>query len=112
MRQLRTNIITPGKVEDRVNPYTLDGKTIHGVRWSGQNFYSLKEIIGLQNEGMINGNIYAFGRPLNVGDFVYTNVVVDDFIPTTSRGLFNGNLQENDVFIISNGEYEIIREDA
>lgn len=111
IRELKTAPQTGQKVQDRVHAYTLDGEAIHGVRWSGTNFYSLKEIIGYSNEGMINGRIHVFGRPIEVGDFVYTNVPPDQWIPNPTRGPWGGNLQENDVYIIVNGDYAIVFEE-
>lgn len=110
MRDLYTSISTTGKVEDTVNPYTLNGDEIHGVRWSGTNFYSVKQIIGYNTEGILNGKLHVFGRPINVGDFVYTNVSIDRITYGPSRGSFGGNLQETEVFIIDNGNYRIIQE--
>ncbi|MNK60487.1 hypothetical protein D3C87_796210 [compost metagenome] len=111
IRDLYTSVKSVGKVEDAVNTYRLNNEEIHGVRWSGLNFYSVKQIIGYNSEGIQNGKLHVFGRPINVGDFVYTNVGVDRISYGPIHGLFGGNLEETEVFIINDGDYRILPEE-
>lgn len=112
MRDLYTSYSGVGKPEDILNAYTLNGEEIHGVRWSGTNFYSVKQVIGYNTEGMIHGKLHVFGRPINVGDFVYTNVSVDRIsYGGPLRGVIGGDLQETEVFVIEDGDYRIVPEE-
>lgn len=109
MRELKIKTTEPNP-EDTVQIYLLDGKQVHGVRWSGQNLQHVKVIIGYTNEGLRNGKLWAFGQSVEVGDFLYTTASADIIGFQAWRRDEPVLLDANQVFIIRDGQYVILKE--
>jgi hypothetical protein len=92
----------------KAQTYKLGTNYIFGVIWNGTNIGEVKFILGPSFSGLTDdGTLFAFGKKLIVGDFVYTTLkkreALYEFIHRSEKSF----ISDDEIFSISDGNFII-----
>lgn len=91
---------------DGLEEFDLNGQIVLGTIWTGTNLFAIIQLVGQRNTpGLEKGVLNIYGRPVNVGDFVYTTVDKEQFDYYPHSATFQG-LPPELVFVIEQGEWQ------